>query len=67
MLEEQRAFIAKLIKRLGNEDWNRWWEEEMQSMNSLKIQSNDVFYKNLLEKIKHEIDKLKDVDSNDQT
>ena len=60
MQEEQRAFIAKLIKRLGDEDWNRWTEEEMQSMDSLKIPSNDVFYDNLLKKIKHEINKLKD-------
>jgi enolase len=60
MTKEQRAFIAKLIKRLGDEDWDRWMEEEKQSMDSLKIPSNDVFYDNLYKKIEHEIDKLKD-------
>lgn len=60
MLEEQRAFIAKLIKRLSDEDWSKWVAEEKQSMDSLKIASNDVFYDNLLKKIKNEIDKLKD-------
>ena len=59
MTEEQRSFIAKLIKRLGDEDWNKWMEEEKQSMDSLKIPSDDVFYHNLLKKIEHEIDKLK--------
>jgi len=60
MTEERRAFIAKLIKRLGDEDWNRWMEEEKQSMDSSKIPSDDVFYANLLKKIEHEMDKLKD-------
>ena len=60
MLEEQKSFIAKLIQRLGNEDWGRWLEEEKQSMDSSKIPSDDVFYDNLYKKIKHEIDKLKD-------
>ena len=60
MLEEQKLFINKLIKRLGDEDWNKWLEEERQSMDSLKITSNDVFYENLLKKIEYEIDKLKD-------
>jgi len=61
MLEEQSFFINRLIKRLGDEDWNKWMEDEMQSMDSLKIPPNDVFYDNLLKKIKYEIDKLKDV------
>jgi len=61
MLEGQRELlITKLIKRLGEEDWNRWMEEEIQSMDSLKIPSDDMFYRNLLKKIEHEIDKLKD-------
>jgi len=60
MLEEQKSFINKLIKRLGDEDWNKWVEEEIQSMGSLKISQNDVFYDNLYKKIKYEIDKLKD-------
>jgi len=60
MTEEQREFITKLIKRLGDEDWGKWLEEEKQSMDSLKIPPDDVFYDNLLKKIKHEIDKLKD-------
>jgi len=60
MIEEQRTFVAKLIKRLGDEDWGRWLKEEKQYMDSSKIPSNDVFYDNLLKKIKHEIDKLKD-------
>jgi len=60
MTEEQRAFITKLIKRLGDEDWGKWLEEEKRSMDSPKIPSDDAFYDNLLKKIKHEIDKLKD-------
>jgi S-adenosylmethionine:diacylglycerol 3-amino-3-carboxypropyl transferase len=60
MLEEQRSFISKLIKRLGDEDWIKWLEDERQSMDSLKIPPNDIFYDNLLKRIKHEIDKLKD-------
>jgi len=60
MLDEQRIFINKLIKRLGDEDWNKWFEEEKQSMDSLKIGSNDAFYYNLLKKIENEINKLKD-------
>jgi hypothetical protein len=60
MTEEQRSFISKLIKRLGDEDWDRWMKEEKQSMDSSNIPSNDVFYDNLLKKIKHEVDKLKD-------
>jgi trans-2-enoyl-CoA reductase len=60
MAEEQRVFITKLIKRLGNEDWDRWLKEEMQSMDSINSPSNDVFYDNLLKKIEHEIKKLKD-------
>jgi hypothetical protein len=59
MLEEQKLFISKLIKRLGDEDWNKWVEDERQSMDSLKIPSNDIFYDNLLKKLKYEIDKLK--------
>jgi enolase len=59
MTEEQRSFIAKLIKRLGEEDWNKWMEEEKQFMDSSKIPSDDVFYDNLKKKIEHEIDKLK--------
>ena len=60
MLEEQKSsFIDKLIKRLGDEDWNRWMEEEKQIMDSSKIPSDDVFYHNLLKKIEHEMDKLK--------
>ena len=59
MTEEQRSFIAKLMQRLGNEDWDKWMKEEKQSMDSLKIPSNDVFYDNLYKKIKYEIDKLK--------
>ena len=59
MTEERKAFIAKLIKRLNEEDWNKWMEEEKQSMDSLKIPPDDVFYHNLLKKIEHEIDKLK--------
>jgi trans-2-enoyl-CoA reductase len=60
MLEEQISFIRKLIKRLGDEDWNKWLEDEMQSMDSLKAPPNDIFYDNLRKKIEHEIDKLKD-------
>jgi len=60
MLEEQREFIRKLIKRLGDEDWNKWLEDEIQSMDSLKASPNDIFYDNLRKKIEHEIDKLKD-------
>ena len=60
MSEEQKVFIAKLIKRLGDEDWDKWQREELRSMDSHKISSNDVFYDNLLKKLKHEIDKLKD-------
>lgn len=59
MQEERKSFIAKLIKRLGDEDWTRWMAEEKQSMDSSKITSNDVFYDSLLKKIEHEIDKLK--------
>jgi len=59
MTEERKAFIAKLIKRLGDEDWDGWMEEEKRSMDSLKIPPDDVFYHNLLKKIEHEIDKLK--------
>ena len=59
MTEEQRAFIAKLIKRLGDEDWDGWMEEEKRYMDSLKNPSDDVFYHNLLKKIEHEMDKLK--------
>ena len=59
MLDEQRAFITKLIERIGNEDWDKWLEEEVQSMDSLNIAPNDLFYDNLLKKLKHEIDKLK--------
>lgn len=60
MLEEQRTFIAKLIKRLSDEDWGRWLEGERQPMYSSKAPSDDVFYDNLIRKIEHEIDKLKD-------
>jgi len=60
MLEGQRTFINKLIKRLGDEDWNKWLEDEKQSMDSSKIHPDDIFYDNLLKKIQHEIDKLKD-------
>ena len=60
MLEEQRTFIVRLIERLGKEDWNKWLLEEKESIDSLKIPSNDSFYDNLLKKMKHEIDKLKD-------
>jgi len=60
MSDEQRAFISKLIKRLGDEDWIKSLEAEMQSMDSLKAPSNDIFYDNLRKKIEHEIDKLKD-------
>ena len=60
MTEERRTFIAKLMQRLGNEDWDSWLEKEKQSMDSSKIPSNDVFYDNLKKKIDHEIDKLKD-------
>jgi len=60
MTEERRTFIAKLMQRLGNEDWDSWLEKEKQYMDSSKIPSNDVFYDNLKKKIDHEIDKLKD-------
>jgi len=60
MIEEQKLFISKLIKRLVDEDWNKWVEDERQSVNSLKIPPNDMFYDNLFKKIKYEIDKLKD-------
>jgi len=60
MLEEQKLFISKLIKRLNDEDWNKWLEEERQSVDSLKTPPNDVFYDNLFKKLKYEIDKLKD-------
>ncbi len=59
MLEEQKLFISKLIKRLGDEDWDKWVEEETKSMHLLKTPQNDVFYKNLRKKIEYEIDKLK--------
>jgi len=57
--EEQLQFITTLIQRLGNEDWGKWLKEEKQSMDSSKIASNDVFYDNLLKKIEHEFDILK--------
>jgi len=59
MLEEQKSFIRKLIKRLGDEDWIKELEDEWKSMDSLKIPSDDIFYDNLLKKIEREIDKLK--------
>jgi hypothetical protein len=60
MPDEQESFIRKLIKRLSDEDWIKSLEDEMQTMDLLKVPSNDIFYGNLLKKIKHEIDKLKD-------
>jgi hypothetical protein len=60
MQEEQKRFIANLIKRLGNEDWDKWLREENKSMDSLKTPSDDEFHNNLLKKIEHEMDKLKD-------
>jgi hypothetical protein len=60
MLEGQRAlFIAKLIKSLGDEDWIRGLIEKIQSIAAYDITSDDVFYDNLYNEIKHEIDKLK--------
>jgi len=60
MLDEQRLqFITKLVQRLSKEDWDKWLEEEKQSMDSLKIASADVFYDHLLKKMEHEIDILK--------
>ena len=59
MEKEQRTFITKLIKRLGDEDWSKWLEEERKTADSLKISSNDVFHDNLLKKIKYEIIELK--------
>ena len=59
MSEEQIKFINKLIKRLGDEDWDKWLREERQSTDSSKTPSNDIFYENLSKKINHEIDKLK--------
>jgi len=61
MTEEQRTlFIANFIKRLDAIDWNKWLEEEMQSMGSLKIPLDKVFYDNFHKKIEEEYNKLKD-------
>ena len=62
MLEGQRAlFIAKLIKSLGDEAWIRGLIEKIQSITAYNIASDDVFYDNLYNEIKHEIDKLRNV------
>jgi len=58
MNEEQLDFIKKLIKKLGDEDWDKWAKEEIQTMDSMKISQNDAFFNNLHKKILHEMNKL---------
>ena len=57
---QREQFITKLIKRLSDEDWTKWLEEENQSLDSSEVASYDVFYDNLLKKIGNEMNKLKD-------
>jgi hypothetical protein len=64
--QERTAFIAKLLQRLGNEDWTKWQEQEKQAVDSCKIPldeaaiaGRELFYDNLLKKIKDEIDALR--------
>jgi len=59
MKEEQREFITKLIKSLGDEDWVRGLIQKIQSIASHNIASDEVFYDSIYNEIKREIDKLK--------
>jgi hypothetical protein len=59
--QERLTSIAKLIKRLGDEDWTKWLEEEKQSIDSIKTTQNEVatvsremWYDQLLKKILYE-------------
>jgi hypothetical protein len=52
------AFIAKLLKRLGDEDWDKWMKQEMRAVDSSQAR-HEQFYANLLKKIEHEIDIMK--------
>jgi hypothetical protein len=66
-LPERQAFIAKLLQRLGNEDWYKWLNEEKQVIDSIKIPPDDTtavacreqFYNHLLKKIEDEIEFLR--------
>ncbi|MDR1468241.1 MAG: hypothetical protein LBT00_02985 [Spirochaetaceae bacterium] len=65
--QERQAFIAKLLQRLGDEDWHKWLDEEKQAIDSIKISPNDDtavasrerFYDELLKKIGREIEFLR--------
>jgi hypothetical protein len=59
--KERVAFIAKLLQRLGNEDWTKWLEDEKKAIDSYKLAPNEtatvnreVFYEQLCKEISHE-------------